>query len=341
MRIHSHTEVPRFETLPQVSAFLSILLCAYTFGCLSTATAEPVQKLRLESGWNAVFFHVTPENPEPGAVFADTAVDVVATFFPAVSTVQFIQDPAEKPWQKEGWAVWYAPGRPEASLSNLNTVLGDQPYLIHTTTATDLEIAGKIAQHAPRWSPNSYNLVGFPLDDTNPPSFAAFFDGSDAHDLARIYRLRDGIWTRVTDPDTTVMASNEAFWIYCRGRSAHQGPVALVGANPAGLEFGAATDTLTLLLVNVSSVAHNVIAELIPSDALPLATVKSDPENLATHYVDLDNGDTLVSLDPASTRRCRIHLRRERMTAAPEQTAALKLTTTAGTVIWVPVKGEG
>ena len=51
-----------------------------------------------------------------------------------------------------------------------------------------------------RWAPDSFNLVGFPVDPQQQPTFGQFLAPSPAHAGQPIYRLVAGQWQEVTSP---------------------------------------------------------------------------------------------------------------------------------------------
>jgi len=80
-----------------------------------------------------VFLQVSPTNREPDAVFANTPIEIVATYFAVERSVQYIQNPGSTGWNKNGWSVWYASSRPDAFLSSLHAVHGNRAFLIYAT----------------------------------------------------------------------------------------------------------------------------------------------------------------------------------------------------------------
>ena len=312
------------------------LLTFLAFPSLAKEHAVRTQHLQLQAGWHAIFLEVTPAANRPEEIFADSPVDVVAAYFAPASTIQFIQDPSEEPWNRPGWAVWYAEDRPESALSDLEAVLGNFPYLVHARAQTDLLIEGRVQHHTARWKANSFNLVGFCVDPQNRPSFADYFAGSTAQDLNRLYQLVNGTWQRVAAPTAARIEPGRAYWIYCRGRSSYQGPVALARANIGNIDFRDTGDTVTLQFKNTSPVEQTVTAEMIPADGLPLTTVATDYTKMKVVHTPLQSGAVLLNLPPQTSRNCRLHLRREQMTKR-EQAAALRVTATGGSVHWIPL----
>ena len=83
-----------------------MLIIALTVPGLLHAGQEITQTLDLKAGWNAVYLEIGPAEADPDVIFAGTPVTQALTYYPKNSPVQFIQDPAETPWEKSGWSRW-------------------------------------------------------------------------------------------------------------------------------------------------------------------------------------------------------------------------------------------
>src|SRR5437764_1365313 len=106
---------------PAVSrAFLALVLMLALPAARSETTRT--QTINLQKGWNSVYLQVSPTNREPNAVFANTPIEIAATYFALDKSVQYIQNPGSTGWNKEGWSVWYASNRSDAFLSSLHAV---------------------------------------------------------------------------------------------------------------------------------------------------------------------------------------------------------------------------
>src|SRR5262245_51804293 len=191
-----------------------VSLLASATGLVQGSTLR-TQQIQLHQGWNSVFLEVAPSNAAPEAVFANAPISIAATYFPLANSVEFVTDPVRINFKKEGWAVWYAPGRTDAFLTSLHAIDGNRSYLIYSESEFTWSIEGYVSLEAVRWKSDSFNHVGFCVDAQSPPTFGKFFGGSGAHRQARIYRLVSERWSRVTEPDATPMRAGEAFWVYC------------------------------------------------------------------------------------------------------------------------------
>lgn len=194
------------------------------FVCAATAQTR-TQTIELAKGWNAVWTEVEPETNTLETLFGSLPVDIVAAYTLPVSEAQFVQSAAVNVQSVAGWTVWYASHRADAPLSRLSRLTANHGYLIHALDAMTLSIRGLVWPSEQRWTPNSYNLVGFSVQDPGGPTFKQFFQGSSAHNHNKIYRLVNGAWLQVLSPDAQTMRSGEAFWIYCDGASDYTGPL--------------------------------------------------------------------------------------------------------------------
>ena len=119
------------------------------------------QTVALTAGWNAVYLEVEPLDLAPGKVFQGLPVDIAAAYFPQEAPTQFVTNPGAQLFKGLGWGVWYGESRPDAILKSLNSIYGNQAYLIHTTQAFAWKVEGLVALPKVRWQPDSFNLTGF------------------------------------------------------------------------------------------------------------------------------------------------------------------------------------
>jgi hypothetical protein len=298
------------------------------------------QIIQLHTGWNAVFLEVEPLDTNPQAVFTNTPVDIVARYFPRTSSVQYISNPADAPWNEPGWGVWYAPSRPESVVSSLHAIHGHKPYLVHTPSAYAWHVTGSVAFERLSWQADSFNLKGFGVDEQSPPTFERFFAGAGGRIGQRIYRLdAGGKWQPVTLPATTAIRSGEAYWVHCRGKTDYQGPLDVRVPGLGGLDFGSVGSRLDTEFFNSSAESVGVTVEVVPgSGDLPLAQVIRDLSLLQTSYPDLQSF-TQLTVAAGQVETLRLEVRREAMTAAA-QSRLLKLTTSQGLRYWIPVRAQ-
>lgn len=324
------------------------LLWAFFTSCLGVSTffaqAETTrtQSISLHKGWNAIQLQVTPTDDTPTTVFAGTPITIVATCFGATKSAQFIQNPTATEWKKEGWGVWYAPSRPDAFLSTLNAVSGNRAYLIFAKQDFTWNVTGEVTIPKVHWKSDAFTLTGFSLDPLSPPTFDKFFSGSAAHRPCRIYQLVNDQWMLVANPVQTTMKSGEAYWIYCKGGSDYQGPLA--AKLPMGrLALTGSPAEVALGLGNQGSDPMNITIQTVASDGgLPLAyCIRGVTTSKISDLVfNLPATYTLpTTLEAGQSTGLYLRLRRDQMTS-DSQSALLKISTDSGVQMWLPVTGS-
>ena len=301
------------------------------------AGATTTQDVAVKTGWNAVWLEVSPSNASPGDVFAGTPVDLVEGFYPTLTTVEFISDPSDDLWKSPGWALWAAPGRQESAFNSLATLDGARGYLVHSLADTIVSVSGEPTCTPLRWTANSLNFTGFPVEAGGGLTFAAFFDGSAAHASLRAYRLIDGRWRRISSPSSATVEAGTAYWIYCTGRSDWQGPLEVDVTGADGIDFADVADGVELLLSNRGTVP--LTAAITPTvGSLPLCVEQRDPADLSLSYPSLTPGLDLGTIATGMALPVRIQVRREKMTAVREE--ALLTVVGGGCLKRIPVRAS-
>jgi len=309
---------------------------------ITQADVVRTQTIQLRQGWNSIFLEVSPTNSDPATALGQLPVGIVAAYYALETPVEFIKDPASIGWKKEGWAVWYAPSRPDGFLSTLHALHGNKAYLIHAEQDCTWNIAGTVLLEPIRWKGNSFNLLGFGLDPQAPPTFAKFFAASKAHQQLRAYQLVSDRWQLIQNPVGTLMKAGEAYWIFSQGSSDHQGPLTVsldMGRSVLLRDNGGAAN-ISLKNASTDPVAISV-EQLSGPQSLPLAyLVRGFSSNQVSQLsVDLPARLQLPVQEALSGTALKLELRGERMTEA-QQSCLLKISTDAGTQIWIPVIGS-
>lgn len=319
------------------------LIAQLAFCLPAPAGTQRTQQLQLQAGWNAVFLEVYPEDAEPAAVFANTPIDIAASYYAPSSPAQFVSDPSADLFRQAGWGVWYAEDRPDAFLKTLHAIHGQQAYLVHSRSAFTWRVTGAVVPAEVRWQADAFNLVGFAVDAQAPPTFAQFFSGSLAHRHNRIYRLTNGTWRQATSPAAETMRSGEAFWVYSYGGSKFQGPLHVQTPLRQGLVLRTGADALTLR----NQADHPVIPTLehiaAGADAVPLAIViqavgdqAAPVRSIPVAKPDGSWKQALPAIEAGGALRVPLEARR-----ADQDTFArsplLKISTDVGTEVWIPV----
>ncbi|NOY80784.1 MAG: hypothetical protein GXP31_07240 [Kiritimatiellaeota bacterium] len=318
--------------------FLLAALLASVFSNRLLAATVRTQTLQLQPGWNSVFIEVEPTDVDPSAVFAGAPVEIVTTYFPNTSPVEFIRDPDEKPWTDSGWSTWYAPSRSDAFLSKLHAIQANRPYLIKLNAACTLSITGEVKFNPIFWQPNSLNFVGFHVDAASPPTFEQFFSGAEALEGQRIYELVNGHWKLVTNVSGEDIVAGRAYWVYCAKGSAFQGPFTVAIPYGDTLDFGSQATVQTLTMTNTGTEPMGVtLADL--GRTLPMAYRVYNPDAGETTYTDLPASLDVGTIEAGQTYTFTLLVRREDFTRG-EQSTVLKITTDNGICLWIAVKAK-
>jgi hypothetical protein len=336
-----------------------------TLGCLAAvgdALAQwTTQTITLQPGWNAVFLEVQPQPPDCNSLFTNLPVESVWGWNRRFSPVQFIQDASMLVPPQPDWLAWLSPTNPVAGAMNLFTIDGGKCYLIKLATnapSVTWTVQGQPSLRQVQWLANSFNLVGFALDRTNPPTFQAFFSGSPAHNNNPVYRLgSNGAWQQVANPGATPMRSGEAFWIQCNGASVFQGPLALGVPQRTGLTYGQSLVEQTITIQNASSTPKTLVLTPLSSaeppdptfpalaGPVPLSYWKLDQANNVAGWFPLDAGLIQSNLPPGQALQLRLEARRPDMGPYTNSSPALyqsllEVRGLAGSSRWViPVSG--
>lgn len=321
---------------------LAVVLVA---GVPSLAAPSVEQVIELQPGWNSIYLEVRPEPNDIGSVFAGIPIESVWTWQPRISTVEFIRDPSEGLLNRPGWLGYFPPG-PEEFLTNLHAVLVNRPYLVNVSAESGpvtLTVTGAPVVRKIDWAPNSYSLVGFPVDPGNPPTFGDFLNPSEAHRGQPIYRLDSaGQW--VAAPPTERIRSGEAYWVYTRGASDFTAPIEIDPGFGDGLEYGALLNERTLEIRNLSSAEGSVVIRRQRSLATaPLCYWRlerqTDPEagteTLRNAWPDLGS-EHVFDLRGGEQRPVRLAIRRAELTS-DEIEGVLEIKDGLGTRWLVPV----
>lgn len=303
------------------------------------------QTVPLKAGWNAVYLEVEPADTAPEKVLAGTPVDIVSSFYDPGVSPQYVSNPGGNLFREAGWGTWYAESRPDAFLKSLYAMYGQRAYLIHATNDFTFSVRGTVVPAKVRWTPDAYNFVGFSVSASSPPTFDQFFAGSPALRHNKIYRLVNGAWRQVTDPTAETLRSGEAFWIFCSGATAYQGPLSIELATMQGLILGSGGDSLVLRNETSHPVTPVLDHVASGSDAVPLLIVVQALNGVTTAVQSMgvpkpagDWSQSLPTLEAGASLRIPLEARVEGMTL-PVHQSLLKISTDMGTESWIPVIG--
>ncbi len=287
------------------------------------ATADIDQQITLHPGWNAIYLQVDPSQESIEEIFATIPVASVWRWIPQSRGQQFIQDPDEGLLSVDGWYGYYPEPRPEAMLTNLYGMQGNTPYLVKLddTVSHQLTISGQPRLRRKIWVSNSYNLVGFPVDPAQPPSFSEYLTPSKAHAGQSVYHLNSaGQWMEIADLDAHTIDPNQAYWVYTDGPSNYQGPLTVTLDGDKTMDYSAALTETSLIISNLSELPTTITLHRELGATLPMTFKLVDDETgevawptlPATLSFDLEPGEDLF-LDLAVTRAAMTEERMEQV----------------------------
>lgn len=260
---------------------LGLLMSSVISLPLAAATYEQV--IELQPGWNAIHVEVTPGIDDIEQVFAGIPVASVWRWIPDDRPVAFIQNPDEELLTIDGWYGYFPSERPESVLTNLFTITANQSYLVRLlgSQPVQLRIEGRPEMRRMRWRSDDFQFTGFPVEPDQPPTFANWFAGSEAHADQSIFTLNgQGEWVEVTQPHIQRIASGRAYWVFTRGRSTYQGPLAVELEFGSRLDFGEGLSRDRLTLRNFSGLSNQIQIRSLDSNVpVPLAIQQTDEVN--------------------------------------------------------------
>lgn len=285
------------------------LMLAALGGAPLRAEPEAVQTFVLQPGWNSIYLEVRPEPNDTETVFGGLPLASAWAWNPQYAKPDFIEDPTEEMIQVPGWLGYFPRPRPESVLTNLFAVQPNRAYLlkIDGDAPVTWTVRGKPEIRDPKWVPDSFNLVGFPVDPAIPPTFATFLAASPAHAGQAVFRLVAGSWQQV-NPAATSIRSGEAYWVYCKGPSDYNGPISIALDTGSELDFGGALGRAQIRIRNLATVPASIrLTQVAGSAPLPLQIFRFDPDTgqiawpmLPSQHLEnvSERGELLVELAP-------------------------------------------
>jgi len=320
-----------------------IFLCLISISKITYATKITSQSIKIKSGWNAIFIEVQPVDPNPDNIFNDTPVNLVLTYFTKNSSVQFIESPDEIKWKQEGWHRWLPSERPESVLNNIYSINDNQAYIIFSTQDYTLEISGVSTIRKHRWQPDAFNLLGFYVDPTAPPTFAQYFANSKAHSELKIYSLKNNNWVKIENPEAYNIESGKAYWVYCNGSSNYKGPLEVILPGTFDyLNFIGSNTELEFEIINNSPDPLSFTIESVSNesgdDMVPLSIVSYNPDK-TKNFESFFSFTPSAALEPGQKLIIRLAVRRDEI-IKDEVTNLLKIFDDLGNRFFIPVYAE-
>lgn len=282
------------------------------------------QTIPLQSGWNAVFLEVQPEPDNCEVVFQGLPVESVWFWNRRFSSVQFIQDASTLMPEQPEWLTFFPSASGKGHLSDLFIIQGGRAYLVKVSGSQSVEwvVKGKPAVRPMEWMAESFNLVGFRVDPSAPPTFQTFFASSTAHAGQPVYKLNAmGHWQNIINPSVEKMEAGRAYWVYCDGQSSYSGPVQVSLEQGDALDFGRVLTEQTLRIRNETSATKQITLTTQASETPPATEPPLAGEVLLAYWnwgigvpgwLDLP-GQLPMNIEPGKELALRLAVRRKDM----------------------------
>lgn len=311
------------------------------------------QTISLRPGWNAVFVEVQPAPAEPADVFRDIPIESVWMWNRTFSPVQFIEDVDELVPGQPDWLVYLPPSAAPTEFTNLFAIQGGRAYLVKLGGSAPVtwNVTGTPVARPTDWLADSYNLVGFYVDPTSPPSFAEYFAPSPEHAGGAVYGLSaSGHWEAVESPGTERIQPGQAYWVYCKGSSTYPGPLRVGLEQGGAVNFGRVLTEQLVRIENHSAASRQIQlrpqASAAPPDGPELAGAVPLSYWDSAQRKDIVLGAPFtVSIAPGGHLSVRLAVRRPDMAPANSPEALyqslLEVRDNAGTLLTIPVVARG
>jgi len=255
--------------------FLSRFAVLWMLALSATAQWQE-QVIRLNPGWNAVFLEVQPEPSTSELVFGGLPILSAWMWDKPGQVVEFVDDPTKLLPGKAEWKTYLPKGDPHFPVKDLFDLEGGRALLVNLgdSQPVDWKITGRPKAPKYQWLPDSYNLVGFPLEPSSTHTFATLLGTSSAHANRPVLRLESsGAWLPVTDLARERVVPGRAYWVFTAGPSAFTGPIEVATAQGQRLDFGDSGLLGSINLGNSGSTPRTYLLDLRPSQAPPAGQV--------------------------------------------------------------------
>ncbi|MDC3255294.1 hypothetical protein OAV21_02750 [bacterium] len=214
---------------------LLALACALFMQPQALLGVEVVQTLSLNSGWNAVWLEVSPEDDQGNPLLiqdalasTDFVIDKIARRSLGAGPANFVDDPnaLSNSYNSDSWEIWSR--NPESGEGAVISARGNHAYMVHVVAvegktngdpAGTISVRGKVDFTRLSWLKGSYNLVGFGVE--GQPTFDSLLGAAGVlvNDLSvapaqpTVLKLESatGHWITVSGGDP--VESGRAYWI--------------------------------------------------------------------------------------------------------------------------------
>lgn len=294
---------------------------------------EITQSFNLKKGWNAIYLQVEPqiENQDISSfIFKDIDVEdfpieIITTFSPIISSIEYIKSTDEPSWKKAGWNSWIRDDLDEAFLTNLYGLRASKAYLVKSDRDYVWQLRGELVYSQKEWEPDSFNFIGFNVAEDGI-SFYNYLQNSKSATAIKdgpIYTLENGVWQEVSLVDTAV-EKNRAYWVFSRGSCDFQGVVEIsITKGLNSIDFLDIADTKSLTIKNSSSKEATILITLEDSN-IPLALVEKD-ENLRVSYKSITKVIKSFTLAPYGSKEITLAIERAKIDDNTKKEGILKI----------------
>jgi hypothetical protein len=238
-------------------------LCGAAFASVCSGAATVTQTFPLQPGWNSIFLEVEPVSSTPAVVFAGIPVEMVWSYFPTTTPLEYIQNPADGLWNVAGWNVYLPSHVPDAAaLTNLFAIQAHRAYLIklNGSTPVTLTVSGTPTYKEIAWRPDSFTITGLPVSPAVTVRSGDYFFNSTAHKSQPRFRLDpNGTWIALND--NSILNAGVAYWIFSKGGSNFSAPLVLEFGGGDRLDFGPALESRKLVIRNRGATALDAVVE--------------------------------------------------------------------------------
>lgn len=283
--------------------WIALVLCA-----LNLNAQWQQQVIHLKPGWNAVFLEVDPVPSISEKAFEGMPVRSAWMWDRPGQVVDYVDNLASLVPGKSEWRIYLPPGDPNIAVKNLFDLEGGRALLVNLGGAQSIDwvLTGKPRRPRYNWVPDSYNLVGFPLESNSIHTFTSLFSTSAAHANRPVLKLSSsGQWTRVLDLGKERVEPGRAYWVFTSGASSFDGPIEIATGQGKGLGFGESAVLGSILLGNPGSTERVYFLDPRPSAPAPAgeALVGGDvPLAYRRFSVDPDSHAGVVDWLPLTNR---------------------------------------
>ena len=255
-------------------------------GARPAAAQWQTQSLVVKPGWTAVYLFVDASYTNLDFLVGSDSGNPIQEIWmwqPAVSSIQYINNPLAPISGGSQWAAWERLGT--GLPSTLASLAPNSAYLIHSTATTNYtwNVKGRPVAPVYSWNTGGINLIGFPTVTNNAPLLDNFLALAPTfQSVATIYQYRGGNLSAnnpalVFAPHGVTVARGQAFWINeTNFVNDYFGPFQVVAAGNA-TAFSTNFSSTSLRLINRTASALTINLTLQPSETPPLGQGSTVP----------------------------------------------------------------